>query len=98
MAYKTIISPIAKANIKEIVAYYKKIASLKIAQNFLKDYEFTLRKIQRNPFFQIYYKDFRGLTLKKYPFIIFYQVDEHKKLILVKAVFNAMQDVGKRPS
>lgn len=98
MAYKAIVSPIAKADIKRAVAYYKKKASLKIAQNFLKDYELTLQKIVENPLFKIYYKDFRGLLLlKKYPYIIFYQIDHDKKLILIKAVFNAKQDTRKRP-
>nr|WP_314495788.1 type II toxin-antitoxin system RelE/ParE family toxin [uncultured Chryseobacterium sp.] len=97
MAYKAIVSPIAKADIKRAVAYYKKKASVKVAQNFLKDYELTLQKIVENPLFQIYYKDFRELLLKKYPYIIFYQIDHDKKLILIKAVFNAKQDTRKRP-
>lgn len=98
MAYKSIVSPVAKANIREAVAYYKKVASLKVAQNFIKDYEFTLQKIIQNPFFQIYYKDFRGLPFKKYPYLIFYQVDEDQKLILIKGVFHGKQNTSKRPS
>ena len=70
MDYKIRISPIAKANIKEAVSYYKKEASLKVAQNFVKDYELALQKVKQNPFFQIYYKNFRGLPLKKFPYII----------------------------
>ena len=115
MAYNVRISPVAKADLRKAVAYYKKEASLKVAQNFVEDYELTLKKIAQNPFFQIYYyeltlkkiaqnpffqiyyKDFRGLTFSKYPYIIFFQIDETNKLILVKAVFNASQDIGKRP-
>ena len=97
MAYNVRISPLAKADVRKAVAYYKKEASLKVAQNFVADYELTLKKISQNPFFQIYYKDFRGLTFSQYPYIIFYQIDETNKFILVKAVFNASQDIGKRP-
>ena len=61
------------------------------------DYEQTLQKIKQNPFFQRYYKDFRGLPLKKYPYIIFYQVDENRKLISINAVFQGNQDIDKRP-
>lgn len=46
MDYKIRISPIAKANIKEAVSYYKKEASLKAAQDFVKDYELTLQKVK----------------------------------------------------
>jgi len=97
MGYKLEISPVAKANVKEAVAYYKQKVSLKIAQNFVKDYEYTLQKIKQNPFYQTYYKNFRGLPLKKYPYIIFYQIDENRNRIRIKGVFQANQDTSKRP-
>ncbi len=40
---------------------------------------------------------YRGLPLKKYPYTIFYKIDEDNKLILVNAVFQANQDTNKRP-
>ena len=64
MDYKIRISPIAKANIKKAVSYYK---------------------------------NFRGLPLKKFPYIIFFQVDEIRKLISINAVFQGNQDIDKRP-
>lgn len=97
MAYKIRVSPNAKLDIREAVAYYKKKASVKVAQNFVKDYEQTLEKIMQNPFFHVYYKDFRGLSLKKYPYVIFYKIDQEQKLILINAVFQANQDTNKRP-
>ena len=97
MNYKIRISSLAKSHIKEAGTYYKKEASLKVAQNFVKDYEQTLQKIKQNPFFQRYYKNFRGLPLKKNPYIIFFQVDENRKLISINAVFQGNQDIDKRP-
>lgn len=97
MNYNIKISNIAKTHVKEAVAYYKNVASIKIAQNFLTDYHNSLDKIKLNPYFQNYYKDFRGLPLKKHPYIIFYQIDSGTKTIFIKAVFNARQDVQKRP-
>jgi len=46
MNYKIRISSLAKSHIKEAVSYYKKETSLKVAQNFVKDYEQTLQKIK----------------------------------------------------
>lgn len=47
---------------------------------------------------------FNGITkisevylLKKYPYIIFFQVDENRKLISINAVFQGNQDIDKRP-
>ncbi|WP_447951799.1 hypothetical protein [Chryseobacterium koreense] len=54
MAYKIRVSPNAKLDIRDAVAYYKKKASVKVAQNFVKDFEVTLGKINQNPFFEVY--------------------------------------------
>lgn len=97
MDFKIKISAEARRNVKDSAAYYKNKASLKVAQNFILDYESTLKKIIQNPYFQNYYKNFRGLPMKKYPFIIFYQIDEENKLILINADFNAKQNPEKRP-
>ena len=79
------------------MAYYKEKDSLKVAQNFLKDYEKTLYKIKQNPYYQIYYKNFRGLPLKKFPYIVFYTIDENLKVITIKAIFHTSQNPGKYP-
>ena len=97
MDFRVHITPVAKTNQKQAVAYYKEKASLKVAQNFLKDYEKTLYKIKQNPYYQIYYKNFRGLPLKKFPYIVFYTIDENLKVITIKAIFHTSQNPGKYP-
>lgn len=97
MGFKVRVSPIAKSNIKDGVAYYKTRASVKVARNFVLDYEQTLKRIVLNPYYQIYYKDVRGIPLKKYPYVIFFRIHPELKLILVDAVFQANQDTAKRP-
>lgn len=95
MAFKVIVSTAAKSNVREAASYYKKEVSDKVARKFIEDYEQTIVRIKQSPYFQIYYKDFRGLTMRKFPYIIFYRVSGDT--ILVKAVFNALQDTKKRP-
>ena len=95
MAFKVIVSPIAKSNVREAAYYYQKEVSDKVARKFIEDYEQTIVRIKQNPYFQIYYKDFRGLTMRKFPYVIFYQVSDD--IIFVKSVFNALQDTKKRP-
>ena len=97
MDFRVHITPVAKTNQKQAVAYYKENASLKVAQNFLKDYEKTLYKIKQNPYFQIYYKNFRGLPLKKFPYIVFYTIDENLNVITIKGIFHTSQNPGKYP-
>ena len=95
--YKIVISPIAKANIREAITYYKENVSLKIAQSFLKDYEINVEMITKNPFYSIYYKNFRGKPMKKFPYIIFFTLNEQQNIILIKAVFNTHKNPTKYP-
>ncbi len=97
MDYNIEISNGAELDIEEAVFYYKRQASARIAQNFLKDFKARLKDIKCNPFYQIYYRDFRGLPLKKYPYIIFFQIDEENKVILINSVFQTFQNPNKRP-
>ncbi|HAR74315.1 MAG TPA: plasmid stabilization protein [Flavobacteriaceae bacterium] len=97
MVYKVSISPIAKANIREAITYYKENATLKVAQSFLKDYEINVEMIRQNPFYNVYYKKFRGKPMKKFPYIIFYTLDEQQKIILINAVFNTHRNPTKYP-
>ena len=62
MNYKIRISSLAKSHIKEAVSYYKKETFLKVAQNFVKDYEQTLQKTKQNPFFSTVLQKFQRFT------------------------------------
>src|SRR5690625_2796043 len=98
MTYRVIISGYAKHNIKHGVAYHNNKVAAEAAAEFIQDYELALKKIKQSPHFQVYYKNFRELPLKRYPYIIFYRVDEKNKLILINGVFQANQNTDKRPS
>lgn len=97
MDYKVSVSPIAAANIREAVAYYKENTTLKVAQNFVIAYQVNVEKIKQNPFYQVYYKNFRGKPMKKFPYIIFYTLNEQYKIIYIKAVFNTYKNPTKYP-
>ena len=97
MGFDLQITPTAKIQVKEAVVFYRQKASAKIAKNFLKDYEKALQTIKLNPYFQIYYKNFRGLPLKKFPFILIFSVDEKAGLITINAVFQSSQNPEKYP-
>lgn len=97
MAFKVKVSSFAKDNIRNAIHFYSNEASKNIARKFIEDYIQTVQSIQLSPYFKIYYKDFRGLPLKKFPFIIFYQLDIENSQILIKAIFNTNQNPNKYP-
>ncbi len=72
MSYKIEISDGAETDIKDAMYYYKTKASLKVSQGFLIDFKEQLRSLKINPFYRFYYKNVRGIPLKKYPYVIFF--------------------------
>ncbi|WP_298776157.1 type II toxin-antitoxin system RelE/ParE family toxin [uncultured Empedobacter sp.] len=88
MDYKVNVSLIAITNIREAVAYYKESATIKVAKSFVKEYESNVKNIVPNPFYQVHYRDHRVKPMRKFPYIIFYTLDEYNKIIYIKAVFN----------
>lgn len=92
MSYKIVLTPVAKQNIDDATAYYKNTVSAKVAKLFIDDYKKTFKDILKTRYFRFFFQEFRGKPMKKFPFIIFYTIDENSKIIFIKAVFNTSQD------
>jgi len=97
MGYKIVVTPDAIENIDNAVIYYKNTASDKVAKSFIDDYKKTFKDIQKTKYFQFFFQDFRGKPMKKFPFIVFYTIDEGIKVIVIKAIFNTSQNPNKYP-
>ncbi|MHC5310551.1 type II toxin-antitoxin system RelE/ParE family toxin [Myroides sp. LJL116] len=95
MSYKIVITPVAQEHIEEAIDYYKKNVSTKVAITFIKDYRDTFTAIQKVLYFKFFFENVRGKPLNKFPFIVFYSLDEDYKTIIIKAVFNTFQDTEK---
>jgi len=81
----------ASKDIQEAVTYFDAI-SKNMADKFLVDFESTFLKIKINPHYQIRYKATRCLRLKKFPFLVHFQLFEDEKLIKVTAVLHTSRD------
>ena len=97
MSYKIVVTPDAIDNIDNAVKYYINIASIKVAKAFIDDYKKTFKDIQKTKYFQFFFEDFKGKPMKKFPFIVFYTIDEGLKIIVIKAVFHTSQNPNKYP-
>lgn len=97
MAYKVFVTPAASKQIEEAVKYYVDHATKKVAMSFLREYRHTVSDILKVRYFQVFYLNYRGRMMKKFPYIIFYTMDERKELIVVKAVFHTAQTPAKYP-
>jgi len=88
--------PNAEENIEDATDYYAGI-SMKVLRNFNKQLDLSINRILINPYFQKRYKDVRAFPLKKFPYIIFYEVDEEEKMIYILSVFCTHQNPEKYP-
>lgn len=88
--------PIAEDNIEEATDYYANI-SLKVVKSFNKQLDLSINRIVSNPYFQKRFKNVRAFPVKKFPNIIFYEVNEDEKMIYILSVFCTHQNPEKYP-
>ncbi len=88
--------PIAEDNIEEATEYYANI-SLKVVKSFNKQLDLSINRIVSNPYFQKRFKNVRAFPVKKFPYIIFYEVNEDEKMIYILSVFCTHQNPEKYP-
>lgn len=92
MAFKIIISEEAKFDFEQSYLFYKEKANKKVADNFFKDFKHSLTIISKNPFFRIWLDDFHAKPLRKYPFLLFYTINEPEKTIVIIRIFHTSQN------
>lgn len=97
MDYKVLVSPIASKNIENAVEYYINKTTKKVALDFLKDYRKAYKILQTNPFYQFHDSNYRFLPFDKFPYIVFFIVDETSKTVFLNAVFHTSQNPNKYP-
>lgn len=87
------INPQAKIDIQEQIHYYNE-RQKGLGKRFHNDVKSTFKKIQKNPFYQIRYKNIRCLPLNKFPSMVHYTFDEVNMIIIVRAVTHTSLDSG----
>ena len=94
MAFNIIIDTRAFEDIDVAVEYYHKI-SPSLSKRFISEIRKTIKILSKNPFFQIRYKDYRCLVVKKFPYMFHYIVDEEKNRVVIYGLRNTSQNADK---
>jgi len=88
--YEIELSDEAEADFDKSYDYYAS-KSKNIANNFYKQIDINLEKISENPFlYPLSQKDVRRYVMKKFPFVIYYQIKE--LTISVIAIFHTSRN------
>ena len=96
MIFFVVIEPRALIEMQHTIDYYDN-KLLGLGKKFHEALDKHFASIAKNPFYQIRYKDYRALPVRKFPFIILYYLDEDTKTAYVTAVFNTSQSPTKLP-
>ena len=92
MAYKIIVAPAAKLDITESIEWYNK-TRLGLGLKFYRQVQSVFKIIRKDPFaFAIRYKSSHTATVKKFPFMIHYFVDDERNFIIVTSVLHTSRN------
>lgn len=96
MKYSIVFQPRAISEIQHSIDYYDE-QQLGLGEEFYNELFEYVDAIILNPFYKIYSENIRILPLKKFPFVIFYWIDESEKRAYIEAVFHTSQNTDKYP-
>ena len=74
MAFKVLVLLQAQREIDEAITYYEEI-SPSIPEKFIEDVSSAYDTLSKNPHYQKRYLNFRGFPLKRFPFILFFDLN-----------------------
>ena len=94
MAFKVIVSPLAQNDIENSLEYYLEV-STDAPVKFIEELENAYVTLESSPYFKIIYKNYRAFPLKRFPFILVYQINNDE--ILIKACFHTSKSTKKYP-
>jgi plasmid stabilization system protein ParE len=96
MAYSIIVSPRAQKEIENAIDFYV-IHSEDAPKRFLKMLVSSYKSLSMNPFYAIQYKNVRSLKISKFPFSLYFTVDEQEKLVRILACFHNKRNPKQQP-
>ena len=85
-------SPVAIDDVEQTVDYYEK-QQPGIGKRFAAQLQLTLNAVNRNPFFAaVRYDDIRCAAIKKFPYLVHYQINEDKLVVTIIAVYSSYKE------
>lgn len=96
MAYKIIVSPRTQKEIENAIDYYA-LYSENAPENFILSLKYSYKTLALNPFFTVFYKDIRGLKIKKFPYSLYFTINEQQNIVKILSCFHNKRHPNKRP-
>ena len=90
--FAVIFSPVAIEDLEQAVEYYEE-KQTDLGKRFATQLQLTLNTIKRNPFFAtVRYDDIRCASIKKFPYLVHFHIDEDELLVTIIAVYSTYRE------
>jgi plasmid stabilization system protein ParE len=80
----------------QVIDYYAQFTSL-APTNFIKQLQNAFQLLENRPFLVTRYKNIRSLNLRKFPFTLFFVIDEKEFTVRILACFHNKRSPSRRP-
>jgi len=97
MAFRIIVSSKAQKEIENAIDYYA-LYSSDAPRNFIKKLNETYVVLEGNPFFRKQYKEVRSLKISKFPYSLYFTVNEGENIVKIIACFHNKRNPTNRPN
>lgn len=97
MAFNVVIETRALKDVQKAIDYYDE-QRVGLGEKFHNVFDKHISTIANNPFYQLRYKDYRALPIKKFPFLILFYIHEDSNTVYITAVFHTKQNTDKLPA
>jgi len=96
MGFKIIISQRAQQEIEHALEFYH-TRNPELPKAFFQSLSKAYKTLSINPFFKIDYKNIRSLKIQRFPFSLFFTVNENQQLVTILSCFHTSREPQKRP-
>ena len=96
MAYSIIVSPRAQMEIENAIDHYAQ-DSTDAPLLFITSLKDTYKVLSTNPFFRIRYKTVRAIRLRRFPYMLYFVINESKNTVRVLSCFHGKRNPADRP-
>ncbi|MFW0716245.1 type II toxin-antitoxin system RelE/ParE family toxin [Pedobacter sp. N23S346] len=96
MIYKIIVSPRAQKEIENAIDYYA-LYSIDAPVHFISALKDAYNSLLKNPFLRVRYKNIRALGIKKFPYALYFIINEDNNSIRILSCFHNKRNPNNRP-
>ena len=94
--YKIVVDITAQEELEAAEFYYFKISE-KVSDKFIVSVFRTYFLLESNPHFSIRIKNYHTISISKFPYLLFYEIDEENKIVRILSYFHSSQNPEKYP-